>query len=173
MTKQSTPDYFTNEQKLQFQRKLSYFLKKIRMKRNMQSKEMAEHLGYTPTRYGQLESETTPHPRFIGAINFLASIFTLEDGMNLTEFTNFLEGDSSRVGRDNVLKRKLLKWEKSLLKAFDPIDRKIREEFVEECALGKPHEVLEEKIAIINELNSLNLKDLKRLKKVISSLRNT
>ena len=174
MPKQATPDHLSKEKKIWYQRKLSYFLKRYRFRNNLQSKEMAEKLGYTPTRYGQLESETNPHPRFIGAINFLNSIFGLEPHMNLTEFVNFLEGQTQRVEDDGVtLKRSLHSWEKSLLMALDPMDRSIRDKFISECRESVPgnHKLLEAKIALLNSLSGFPEEKIDAARKLIELLR--
>jgi len=176
MPKQATPDYLSEDKKIWYQRKLSYFLRKYRVRNDLQSKEMAELMGYTPTRYGQLESETNPHPRFIGAINFLSSIFRLEPQMSLTEFVNFLEGQTQRVEADGMtLKRSLHRWEKSLLMALDPVDRGIRDKFINQCRDATPgnHRLLEAKIDLLNSLTGLSEEKVKAANKLIKILRDT
>lgn len=178
MSKQTTPDYLSDEQKVRMQQKLAYFLKKYRSRRGLQSKEMAEKLGYTPTRYGQLESDSKPHPRFIGAINFLASIFSLEQGLTLTEFVNYLDGQSKRVeGDGKTLKRSLLKWELAVLKGLDPVDRQIRKKFLHTCSESsrsiKGKELLEAKLELLNSLDDANKEVILKIKAVVDALRNT
>ena len=59
---------------LGYQRQLSNFLKTYRTKHGLLAKDLARQLGYTPSRFGQLESETTPQSRFASSIEFLESI---------------------------------------------------------------------------------------------------
>ena len=176
MSKQTTPEYLSERQKIRYQQKLAYFLKKYRSRNKLQSKDMADKLGYTPTRYGQLESDTKPHPRFIGAINFLASIYTLDSHMSLVEFVNFLEGQSNRVESDgSTLKRSLHDWEKKILMSLDSVDRNILNNFIDDCSksLNKDPELMEKKLELLNLISGLSSENLLNLIKIVKNLRNT
>ena len=90
------------------QKKLSYYLRRYRMKNNITSKENALRLGYVPSRYCDLESETKPYPRLISIYEFLSKLSSLE-GMTPLEFLEFLDG-----APHSVVQQKM-KWKEPLL----------------------------------------------------------
>ncbi len=106
---------FSEREQLTFQRKLSNFLHSYRTKNDLQAKELAAFLGYDQPRYSKLEHPSVPFKRFIGALEFLYTIISVDPSMTLAEFANKLEGTSNR-GKNN-----LRKWEMDLLKIFDKV----------------------------------------------------
>lgn len=130
----------------QYQKQFSNFLKTYRYKHNLMAKDLAKKMGYTPQRYCQLESETIPQTRFASSLEFLSSIASLE-GLSITEFVIFLEGEQDRLNKDGTLKRQLYKWEHILLKILDPVSRDLKDALVNEYS-NQPLSKLEKMVKL-------------------------
>ncbi|MBP6219021.1 MAG: helix-turn-helix transcriptional regulator [Oligoflexales bacterium] len=111
------------------QKKLSFFLRNHREKNNLSSKEMAYNLGYDPSRYCKIESESLPYDRFINSIGLLKTFANLE-GMSLSEFALFLDGESMSYQEQSYRK-----WEHKILNTFRKIKMNTRRDFLN--LLGK------------------------------------
>lgn len=96
------------KKKIFLQKKLSYYLRRYRMKHNLTSKENSVRLGYVPARYCDLESETKPYPRLISVYEFLDKLASLE-GMTPVEFLQYLDG----APHSSVQQR--MKWKEPLI----------------------------------------------------------
>ena len=91
-----------NEKKRIFlQRKLSYYLRRYRIKHNLSSKENSLRMGYVPARYCALESETKPYPRLISVYEFLVKLASLED-LTVAEFIRYLDGEPHSSIKQNT-----------------------------------------------------------------------
>lgn len=115
------------KKKLLLQRKLSYYLRRYRIKKNITSRENSKLLGFVPSRYCNLESETKPYPKLISVYEFLYSLAELEN-MSVVEFVHYLEGASH-----NDL-RKRMSWREPFLDIAESLSPKQRSELKERAA---------------------------------------
>jgi hypothetical protein len=173
MTKVLKKRPLTDHQKKKYQQKLSHFLKGIKYRNGLLSKELAEIMGYTAPKFYEMESDSKPHGRFINSLDFLSSIASLEN-MSLTDFAGYLEGKQDRFEDEEAseLNRKLYSWEKTVLEAMDPLSMIVRREFVEFCkestAEGKTK--LEVLLEVVNLLKEKDLEAIKSLRDTLKHL---
>lgn len=130
MGRKQTTNNIPENKMIEYQRQLANFLKSYRTKQGLLAKDLAEELGYTPARYGQLESETNPQTRFASSLEFLYTISSLED-KSISEFIIFLEGEEDRLSDKGTLKRELYQWEHKALKSLDSINRDLRDGYID------------------------------------------
>jgi len=130
MGRKQATNNISKKRMVEYQRQLSNFLKTYRAKQGLLAKDVAEDIGYTPARYGQLESESTPQTRFASSLEFLYTISSL-DNMSISEFIIFLEGEQDRLNDLGQLKRELYQWEHKALKPLDAINRDLRDDYIE------------------------------------------
>ena len=97
-----------DKKRISLQKKLSYYLRRYRIKHNLSSKENSLRLGYVPARYCDLESETKPYPRLVSVYEFLDKLASLED-ISVSEFLRYLDG----APHASVNQKK--KWKEPLL----------------------------------------------------------
>jgi transcriptional regulator with XRE-family HTH domain len=119
---------YTEDERSLFQKRFSYFLKKVRDKKGISSKKMALNLGYAPSRYSKIEGEVV-YPRLIHSLELLKTFAALED-MAVHEFVAFLEGTESLESSPRFLR----KWEEKTLTALRKLNMISRRNFVN--ALG-------------------------------------
>ena len=136
MGRKLTSSNISEKKLIGYQRQLSNFLKTYRAKNQLLAKDVADRLGYTPSRYGQLESETTPQKRFVSSLEFLNSIGSLM-GKTIPEFLIFLEGDQNRLNKHGNLSRELFRWEKVVLEVFASVNRDLLDDFVSTASASK------------------------------------
>lgn len=107
------------------QKKLSFFLRKYREKNNISSKEMAYRLGYTPSRYCKIESETIPYERFINSIQILRTFAELED-MTIHDFISYIDGEFPKKRLETIRT-----WEGEIVDTFRKLKMNLRRDFIE------------------------------------------
>ena len=158
----------TDTQKKRFQRRLSHYFKDHKYRNGVDSKKIAKQLGYDSiTRFYGLESENIPFPKFINALDFLASLANI-DNMRVGEFVSYLEGDVERFKGDQPadLGRNLHEWERTIIEAFDAISMLVRKDFIELCKEvekdGKKK--LQVLLQIVNILKNKDVKALESLR---------
>lgn len=174
MTKTLQKQVLTTFQRQKYQKRLSHFFKEIKHRNGLQSKNLADSLGYTPPKFSLLESDTKPHGRFINSLDFLAGIASLEN-MSLFDFVSYLEGKADRFQDEKPgdLNRPLYTWEKNLLEGFDVVSIKTRREFIDLCQNvsieGK--ERLELLIKVVNSLKDKDIEGISSLLDTINKLK--
>ena len=173
MTKTLQKQVLTDFQRRRYQKRLSHYFKEIKHRNGLQSKDLADSLGYTPPKFSLLESDTKPHGRFINSLDFLAGIASLEN-MSLFDFISYLEGKADRFldEKPGDLNRPLYTWEKKMLEAFDVISIKTRREFVDICqnVPKEGKERLELLVKVINALKDKNIDGISSLLETINKL---
>lgn len=114
----------TKDQALVYQSRLSNLLRNYRLKNRLQSKEMAEYLGYAASRYCALESDKIPYDRFINSIDFIENLAQIEH-TSISEFMEYLSGEDLKTRRtpnNNEMK---------LIEIFHQISTKSKNSFIE------------------------------------------
>ena len=115
---------YTEAEQAQLQKRLSYILKKFRSKMGISSKEMAFHIGYSPSKYSKIESGNIVYDRFINSLELL-KIFASLEGMTLSEFVTFLEGKKTSSEESF-----LSKWEEKAISSLRRLNMNLRREFI-------------------------------------------
>lgn len=162
MTRKVEQRVLTEHQQLKYQRRLSSYLKDHEYRNNLKTKELAQKINISPEKMCYVKSETKPYGKFINSIDYLAKLADLEQ-MSVIDFMNYLEGQKDKDVHEEHDEKKVFKWQKALIRAFEPISIKIRNTFLKVCDdSGKEGK---EKLETLIEINSiLAKKDLKALK---------
>lgn len=109
-------------------RRLSHYLKDYRFRYGVKAADLAENLNYKGSRYLTLESEITPHGRFMSSLNFLSLLGSI-DGKSVVEIVNYLYS----VKQQPESKDDLYPGELNILKAVHKLTIPTRKKFEKIC----------------------------------------
>ena len=167
-TEDSSQKYtLSEEQKQKFQQKISHYLKGYRLRNNLTGEDLAGIMGLSIATFRALEG-SKPAGRMVNSLDFLASLYSLEEGMSLADFAIYLDSsERGTVSEGSSLHRKLFPWEKHLLGAFDKLGMLLRREFVNDICINEP---LEKYVELILKLKKLDDSEFKVIEDMVDTI---
>ncbi len=155
-----------DKEKLRFQEKLAHFLRSHRYQTGLQQKDVAQKLGYTPSRYSELESSDVPASRYIRALEFLYTLCSVNN-TPLTDFVQFLEGNSSRTDAKGNLVRSLTVNEQKTLNLLDQMPAGTSADFVKLVNILLKKSKIRPMLNLMVSLQNVDVEDLEKIQEAI------